>query len=78
MKSTWLQDAVITPPLLAYRDLFDVHLDADVVSEFRAATNGNFAPGKERFKQEKSVTPGRLRRDNRDLSPISHGGMRGC
>jgi putative transposase len=44
---------------LAYRDLFDVPLDADVVSDVRASTNGNFALGNERFKQEISAMLGR-------------------
>lgn len=53
---------------LAYRDLFNVHLDADVVSDIRASTNGNFALGNERFKQEiaamlsRRVTPARAGR----------------
>ena len=53
---------------LAYRDLFDVPLDTDVVSDIRASTNSSFAPGNERFKQEIStmlnrrVTPARAGR----------------
>ena len=53
---------------LAYRNLFDMHLDADVVSDIRASTNGNFALGNECFKQEVSamlnrrVTPARAGR----------------
>ena len=53
---------------LAYCDLFNVHLAADVVSDIRVSTNGNFALGNERFKQEISamldrrVTPARAGR----------------
>ena len=55
-------------PQLACCDLFDVHLDDDVVSDIRVSTNGNFALGNERFKQEVStmlsrrVTPARAGR----------------
>jgi len=38
-----------------YRDLLNTHLDPDVVNEIRASTNGNFALGSERFKQELST-----------------------
>jgi len=51
----------------AYRDLFNVHLTADVVSDIRASTNGNFALGNERFKQEISA------RLNRRVTPASAG-----
>jgi putative transposase len=70
-------DAVITPHpeylrlgglasdrLEAYRGLFSAHLDPAYVDEIRRATNGNFALGNDRFKDEmarrlnRRVTPG--------------------
>ncbi|HLN81090.1 MAG TPA: transposase, partial [Thermoanaerobaculia bacterium] len=50
--------------LEAYRGLFSAHLDAAYVDEIRRATNGNFALGNDRFKDEiarmlnRRVTPG--------------------
>jgi len=38
-----------------YRDLFRYQLDTDMVDEIRAATNGNFALGSERFKEQVSA-----------------------
>ena len=52
----------------AYRGLFERPLDANVVSDIRASTNGNFVLGNERFKQEIAailgtrVTPARAGR----------------
>jgi len=69
-------DAVITPHpeylrlgqgsvrLEVYRGLFSAHLDPAYVDEIRRATNGNFALGNDRFKDEiarklnRRVTPG--------------------
>ena len=38
--------------LTNYRDLFKVHLEDKIVEGIRKATNGNFALGSDRFKQE--------------------------
>jgi len=38
-----------------YRDLFNVHIDSDVINDIRTSTNGNFALGSERFKEEIST-----------------------
>ena len=49
----------------AYRELFNVHLDKQVVADVRKATNGNFVLGNDRFKRElaimlqRRVEPGR-------------------
>lgn len=49
----------------AYRQLFRAHLDPERVAEIRQATNGNYALGSERFKDEvgrmlkQRVTPGK-------------------
>lgn len=43
----------------AYRALFKAHLDEEVVSQIRSATNGNFALGSERFQREVETTLGR-------------------
>ncbi|BCT66559.1 transposase [Nitrosospira sp. NRS527] len=37
---------------IAYRDLFKTDLDADVLSQIRDSTNGNFVLGAERFQKE--------------------------
>lgn len=48
-----------------YRDLFKVHIDPQVVDDIRRSTNGNYALGNERFKEEiammlkRRVTPGK-------------------
>jgi len=60
----------------AYRELFRAHLDPGLVDAIRSATNGNFALGSARFKDEvavalgRRVSPGRAGRPcrNRDLS----------
>lgn len=71
-------DAVLTPHpeylrlgrqesdrLKAYRELLSAHLDPGCTAEIRKATNGNFALGDERFKDEiarmlnRRVTPGK-------------------
>ena len=55
----------------AYRELFRAHMDAERVAEIRKATNGNYALGNDRFKQEvedmlkRRVTPGRSGRQSR-------------
>jgi len=36
----------------AYRQLFTAHLDPERIAEIRTATNGNYALGNERFKEE--------------------------
>ena len=38
----------------AYRDLFNSHIDNDIIKKIRNATNGNFVLGSERFKEEVS------------------------
>ena len=43
----------------AYRKLFRYELEPGVIDEIRKATNGNFALGSSRFKQEISVMLGR-------------------
>lgn len=51
--------------LAAYRELFSAHLDAERIAEIRQATNGNYALGDERFRDEiarmlrRRVTPGK-------------------
>ena len=40
------------PRRQAYRDLFNAHLDPDVINDIRTSTNGNFVLGDERFKEE--------------------------
>ena len=48
-----------------YRALFAAHLDAGLVKQIRAATNGNFVLGNDRFREEveqmlkRRVVPGR-------------------
>jgi len=43
----------------AYRELFRHELDPGVVDEIRKATNGNYALGSERFKNEIAIALGR-------------------
>ena len=59
----------------AYRTLFKAHFDAVKLDEIRKSTNGNFAWGSERFKEEIEVAlkrrarrghPGRPRREAGD------------
>jgi len=45
--------------LLAYRALFNAHLDEEIVGQIRKATNGNFALGSDRFQQEIESALGR-------------------
>ena len=45
--------------LEAYRELFRYELDPGVIDKIRYATNGNYALGNERFKEEISQTLGR-------------------
>ena len=55
----------------AYRALFNAHLDPERISEIRTATNGNYALGDKRFKDEigrmlmQRVTPGKGGRPTR-------------
>ncbi len=55
----------------AYRELFRYELDPEEIDEIRHATNGNYALGSERFKEEISqvlgrrVTPGKSGRPNK-------------
>jgi len=48
-----------------YRELFRVHLEPGLVDEIRQATNGNYALGTTRFREEieamlqRRVTPGK-------------------
>ena len=39
----------------AYRNLFNAHMDSDVINDIRTSTNGNFVLGSERFKAEIST-----------------------
>jgi len=39
----------------AYRNLFNAHMDSDVINDIRTSTNGNFVLGSERFKEEISI-----------------------
>ncbi len=41
---------------IAYRDLFKTDLDADVLSQIRDSTNGNFVLGAERFQKKIAST----------------------
>ena len=43
----------------AYRSLFEVHLDADINSEIRVATNGNSVLGNQKFQKEIEQALGR-------------------
>jgi hypothetical protein len=38
--------------LASYRDLFASPVDPELVTEIRSATDGNYAPGNDRFKSE--------------------------
>lgn len=42
-----------------YRKLFRYQLDPGMVDEIRSATNGNFVPGNDRFKEQITAAPGR-------------------
>ena len=42
-----------------FRELFRYQLDTGMVDEIRAATNGNFAPGSSRFKEQITAAIGR-------------------
>jgi len=39
----------------AYSDLFNSHIDNEIIKEIRSSTNGNFVLGSERFKEEVSM-----------------------
>ncbi|MDX2421179.1 MAG: transposase, partial [Amphritea sp.] len=39
----------------AYRELFHLHIDNDVIKEIRRSTNGSFVLGSDRFKEEISM-----------------------
>ncbi len=55
----------------AYRDLFRAHIDEERIGEIRQATNGNYALGNTRFKEEieralkRRVAPGKRGRPSR-------------
>ena len=38
--------------LASYRELFTSPVDPELISEIRSATNGNYAPGNDRFRSE--------------------------
>ncbi len=44
---------------MPYRDLFRHELEPEEIDKIRKATNGNFASGTNRFKEEMSVMLGR-------------------
>ena len=56
----------------AYRQLFSAHIDPAYIAEIRAAINGNYVLGDNRFTEEISrmlerrVTPGKAGRPARD------------
>lgn len=58
----------------AYRELFRYELDPGVIDEIRHATNGNYALGNERFKEEiaqvlgRRVTPGKSGRPRKNAN----------
>jgi len=58
----------------AYRNLFKAHLDPEQLTEIRKATNGNYALGNERFKEEiqhmlnRRVIPGKSGRPMREVN----------
>ena len=58
----------------AYRQLFAAHLDPTQIAEIRKATNGNYALGNRRFKEEigqmlkRRVTPGKSGRPTREVN----------
>ena len=60
----------------AYRELFRSELKPGIVDEIRQATNGNFALGNERFKEEmaialgRRITPGKSGRPPKKLDEI--------
>ncbi len=56
---------------VAYRALFDAHLDAQTVRDIRKSTNGNFALGSERFKREIEQALGRRAQQARSGRPRS-------
>ena len=53
----------------AYRELFRNQLDPGMVDEIRHATNGNYALGSERFRQEVEIALGRRARPGRPGRP---------
>ena len=59
----------------AYRELFRYELDPGAIDEIRHATNGNYALGSERFKEEifqalgRRVTPGKSGRPRKNACP---------
>ena len=53
----------------AYRALFKAHLEAETLEEIRKSTNGNFALGNERFKQEIEAALGRRARRGQSGRP---------
>jgi putative transposase len=57
----------------AYRRLFAQSLGADLVDDFRTATNGNLAVGSERFKQEMASALGRRVTPGRPGRPVGKG-----
>ena len=60
--------------LAAYRELFRYELDPGIIDEIRHATNGNYALGNERFKEEiaqvlgRRVTPGKSGRPRKNAN----------
>lgn len=63
----------------AYRKLFRYELKPGVIDEIRKATNGNFALGNSRFKQEigemlgRRVTPGKAGRPRKNnITRLAH------
>ena len=57
--------------LEAYRALFKVHLDEEVVGQIRIATNGNFALGGERFQRDIETALGRRARRGQAGRPVN-------
>ena len=62
---------------MAYRELFRYQLEPGMVDEIRAATNGNYALGSNRFQEQianelgRRVTPGRSGRPRKQAMPES-------
>ena len=54
----------------AYKALFKAHLDEEIVTQIRSATNGNYALGSERFQKEIEAALGRRARRGQAGRPV--------
>jgi len=60
--------------LEAYRALFKAHMDPEIISEIRAATNGNYVLGDERFQRQIERALGRRARRGKAGRPRADAG----